>query len=701
MFRFLLAHISHWNCDLPVQVRWNQHTCSDLQHSDPGKIGKAFVPTASDGKPVRLGIRFWTAVSGLLFFLVSAWTQAVPAGPLPTTGFFDPGPDTSQQRLLELEAWMARGGHLTVIQELETVRAAYPKAYASNVLLAKAYMALRQFEKAETVLRQIVPIKVKKGDPYLRFHLAFAQYRQGKAAEASSNLALFESGRPPYQQGIWAEMKQMKASLNRKDTLATTPDRYWMDTTFRFPNSAYADFSPLPLGDSAFLFSALRQDSLVEYTPGQPNFHTIQLFKYTVRPDGRFDEIEVVKGLNIPGYHAGNGRFSADGKRFFFTRCTDGSKGKPACSIYEAEVRADGSFHKIRKLSDRINRRKYSASQPYFATFSVNGVEQDVLYFVSNRRGGFGKNDIWFSSYNRKRKRFSSPMNAGFAINSAGDDESPYVDMRGNRFYFSSDGFPGFGGKDVYSAALNGIYLMRRQLLPQPINSIADDHYFTLSSDGQTGYLSSNRKGANELDKTYCCEDVFRFEKGMPPMVRPVKPVVLADTVRPVPVVVPPPVLASADTVVRVPLSKVEEVPLKNPISPRSSTQSDDPSQFLKKTDLQQQRVYFAKNSSVLTAKSKQRLVSVLKTLRKDKPLKVYVQGFADVRGKVALNQKLARSRARSAALFLKRNGLKIPLEVGAKDLSKALQTNDLDMLSLDRFVEISWAKPVPPEKLQ
>jgi outer membrane protein OmpA-like peptidoglycan-associated protein len=600
-------------------------------------------------------------------------------------------PDTSVQRLKEIEDLMTKGGYISAVQELELIRSRFPKAFSPNVLLAKSYLALKQYEKAEDVLKQIVLVKVKKGDPYLRFHLAYTQLRLGKKKDASTNLSLFEASRPPFQAAIWAEVKQMKISLNRKDTLATSKDRFQMDPDFQFPNSAYADFSPIAMGDTAFLFSSLRQDSLVEYTPGQPNFNTIQLYQYSIRPDGRFDEISLVKNLNVPGYHTGNGCFSSDGRRFFFTRCTDGPKGKPNCSIYEAEVRKDGSFHKIRKLSDRINRRKYSSSQPFITTITLNGVEQDVLYFVSNRRGGFGKNDIWFSVYNRKRKRFSGATNAGFTVNSAGDDESPFLNAQGTRFFFSSDGFPGHGGKDVFCASVNGLYFTHRELLAQPINSVSDDHYFSLSEDGNSGHLASNRKGANELDKTWCCEDVFRFKKFESEKAPSVEPIVSADTLQPVMAVVPPPFVPAEIIPPPVSIPIVEAIPEPKTAVAQISVAKVNSNHDLSEDGFQRRKVYFKNNSSVLSKKSQQNLMAIWKEWRSDKAQKIVVLGFADVSGPVALNKKLSKNRAKSVVAFLKKMGVKTPLELGSRDLSQGAKTADKQMLSLDRFVEISW----------
>ena len=83
--------------------------------------------------------------------------------------------------------------------------------------------------------------------------------------------------------------------------------------------------------------------------------------------------------------------------------------------------------------------------------------------------------------------------------------------------------------------------------------------------------------------------------------------------------------------------------------------------------------------------------MAIWKEWRSDKAQKIVVLGFADVSGPVALNKKLSKNRAKSVVAFLKKKGVKTPLELVSRDLSQGAKTADKQMLSLDRFVEISW----------
>jgi len=109
-----------------------------------------------------------------------------------------------------------------------------------------------------------------------------------------------------------------------------------------------------------------------------------------------------------------------------------------------------------------------SAAGPNFSEWSapvnlgptVNSGSSDIevsiskdgrsLYFASNRPGGFGNQDIWFSRRASVDDDWGPPQNLGPTINTAFDDRAPMLTRDGHRMYFSSDRPGGFGGSNVY-----------------------------------------------------------------------------------------------------------------------------------------------------------------------------------------------------------------------------------------------------------
>jgi hypothetical protein len=134
---------------------------------------------------------------------------------------------------------------------------------------------------------------------------------------------------------------------------------------------------------------------------------------------------------------------------------------------------------------------------------------QEVLYFVSNRKGGFGGLDIWLSIID-KDGNFGIPINAGNKINSLADEITPFLNNNDGDIYFSSNRKNGVGGFDIYKAE-GKLNLWDKPKNVKELNTQQDEMYLTFYNKNE-GYLSSNRKGAKFENTAYCCNDIFSFK---------------------------------------------------------------------------------------------------------------------------------------------------------------------------------------------
>lgn len=155
-----------------------------------------------------------------------------------------------------------------------------------------------------------------------------------------------------------------------------------------------------------------------------------------------------------------------------------------------------GDFYEMKM--NKKNNAKWSKPKPMktvnspahetSASLSFTG---DTLYFCSDRKSTFGEHDIYVSIKNKNGK-WQKPRNMGDVINTPYDEISVSVDQQGKYLYFSSKGHQGMGGFDIFKVNIeNGV--SQPENVGFPLNSAADDVYFTLSEDGKTGNLSSNR----------------------------------------------------------------------------------------------------------------------------------------------------------------------------------------------------------------
>lgn len=178
-------------------------------------------------------------------------------------------------------------------------------------------------------------------------------------------------------------------------------------------------------------------------------------------------------------HHDGTGSFTRNGMEYFFTVC------KERCLIYETHF--DGSrWTKPAPLNEWINAPGSESKQP---AISPGG---DTLYFTSDRAGGYGKFDIWFSVDNGVNE-WSKPMNAGRVINTRANDIAPAIADVPSTLFFASEGHPGYGGFDLFVATVRASGDTALYNLNLPFNSVRDDCF--LAFRDREIYWSSNRDG--------------------------------------------------------------------------------------------------------------------------------------------------------------------------------------------------------------
>lgn len=205
--------------------------------------------------------------------------------------------------------------------------------------------------------------------------------------------------------------------------------------------------------------------------------------------------------------HFGNGSFTPDGKRFFFTQCDLVEGGKPKCAIY-LMFEEGGNWSAPVKLPDYINAEGANSTHPYVTIIG----DKEVLYFASDREGGKGGLDLWYCTREKTAEgnNFTLPKNLGHNINTEGDEISPHYHVPSEILYFSSNGRISAGGFDVFKSKGAKMKWEVAQNMGFPINSSADDLYFVVSEAHGGGYLVSNR--TYDPDKVATTnDDVFYF----------------------------------------------------------------------------------------------------------------------------------------------------------------------------------------------
>ena len=184
-----------------------------------------------------------------------------------------------------------------------------------------------------------------------------------------------------------------------------------------------------------------------------------------------------------------------DGKTIYFTsevetgKMAENKKFRNHSGIFIAELKG---LELVSVHPFKYNDPQFDVGQP---SISKDG---KYIFFASDMPGGHGGSDLYYcESINGE---WSAPVNLGSKVNSSASENYPFMHPSG-RLYFTSDRPGGFGKLDVYYTSLNNGSWEDPVLLPEPINSTSDDFAFVAEPDLQNGYFASNRRNDDDIYK--------------------------------------------------------------------------------------------------------------------------------------------------------------------------------------------------------
>jgi outer membrane protein OmpA-like peptidoglycan-associated protein/LysM repeat protein len=367
--------------------------------------------------------------------------------------------------------------------------------------LAESYRMYFDYDKAELAYKKATEIAIKE-IPVSRFWYAMMLKLNGNYVLAKQQFKTFIEEfkvSKPEEQAFYDKAILEEEGCELALTEMRKPQRNYLFENLPAPiNTANSEFSPtIYLGDSSIILSSAREESTgdKEYGTLGGKFSDNFRFKrndtaWTIDPSP--DNFSVVNTK----YNEGAGSFTADKKKFYFTRCAEPIKSKGGtefqCSIYLTK-QENGKWTEPVKLNPNINAPEEWNAQP---SVSPKG---DTLFFVSKRPGGQGMHDIWYATCFNSDDMWGAATNLGKEINTAGIEMSPYYYAKDHTLFFASNGLKGFGGLDIYKA--QGKNFEEVTTAGLPFNSNRDDFYFTLGN--KKGLLASNRQGGHGNDDIY------------------------------------------------------------------------------------------------------------------------------------------------------------------------------------------------------
>lgn len=410
----------------------------------------------------------------------------------------------------ERKIWLEKGHELYARQQYDKARQFYDKVIDSDTahfdghfFKALCFYAEQNYPEARPLLEKCFRLD-PKGDPALAFYLG-ETYFFGMFYEEAAVVykGFLEVGHPN---------KYMNKTARRR-----LENARWSAEAIKHPvtfepknmgpaiNGSYEDYNAaLTADDSVFVFNSHRPGNIGGYNDAIWMDYASDLFWCEKGPGGWQPAVRFEAPLNTR-LHEKEFCLTPDGQYLYFGRHPLSNYGNYNCELHVSRKTAAG-WSDPQPLPN-VNASDACDSWP---SLSADG---ETLYFVSNRTGGYGGYDVWFSRRGPDGE-WSAPENLGPNVNTGGDEFDVFAHPDGVTLYFSSNGWPGFGGYDIYKTELQPDgKLSRPENLGFPLNTAFDEMDFFVDAAGTTGFMNSDRKGG------FGMADIYSFV--LDPKIRP------------------------------------------------------------------------------------------------------------------------------------------------------------------------------------
>lgn len=571
------------------------------------------------------------------------------------------------------------------IELLEAAVKADTKFQQAYIQLGDVYKRLKNYPVAKEKYRKAVD-SAPNTEAYVFYVLAECELLSGDYLSAKTNFQVFKDKYIGNDQKLINSTNKYILDCDFAIQAIKNPVKYEPINMGFYINSEHRDYFPALTADNeTIIFSRV--------VNGNEDFYT------STKKDNEWLKAKPLSHqINTPNYNEGAQSISPDGKYLFFTGCNR-PDGLGRCDIYVS--RKEGNeWGKAKNLGNIINSDFWEA-QP---AISPDG---NTLYFVSNRTGGIGGYDIWKSTLTDEGS-WTEPVNLGPQINTPYDESTPFMHADGKTLYFSSDGWPGLGNKDIFMSRLNSNGTFSEPVnLGFPINTFNDETGFIVTANGNEGLFSSAIKNGG-----FGGFDIYRFQ--IPSQIKPLPITYVRGMVKDSK---SKNLLSASVLVVDIQNNTAlfndftdEETGSFLLVMPIGSNylfhvQADgyafyskhielnDSSSFYKPqlmeivleklekgNNVNLENVFFDTNKFDLLPPSKIELELLTQLLEENKNLTIEISGHTDHVGDEKLNQKLSENRAKSVYDFLIANGIeKKRLTYKGYGATKPRATNETD----------------------
>lgn len=241
-------------------------------------------------------------------------------------------------------------------------------------------------------------------------------------------------------------------------------------------------------------FPALTGDGETLLFTGRKPENDEDLFICTYK-NGRWSSPVSVSDKINTADNEGTGTLSADGRTLVFTACNR-REGYGSCDLYIS--------HKVGEEWEKPKNLGIVVNSPYWESQPALSPDGQLLYFISDRPGGVGGRDIWYTTL-QPNGEWEKAKNLDKTINTPFDEASPFLYANGRTLFFASEGHEGLGGYDLFFADSTATGWQNPQNIGYPINTSDNQVALVITADGKYGYysLDAKRVGNQRVSRLY------------------------------------------------------------------------------------------------------------------------------------------------------------------------------------------------------
>lgn len=353
--------------------------------------------------------------------------------------------------------------------------------------LGITYMTIKRYEEATSVFEQgLAKTADEKKQKVFWFDLGETYFNRGEYQKADSLISAFLKAETVNRSRI-EYAKKLKANIDFAAQNQATAAAYKQKPLSDTVNAFAKQYFPVLTADQSSLIFTRREGHT-------DNFDEDLVVSFKDRRGRWTSPQSISKNINSM-YNEGTCTISADGRKLIFTSCT-GRDNLGSCDLFESHKTGD-EWSVPENLGPFVNSTEWE-SQP---SLSADG---RTLYFISDRRGGIGRRDIWVSTLDNKGE-WTRAKNIGKPINTVYDEISPFIHVNNRTLYFASNGQTGFGGYDIFFSELDSSKWTAPKNIGPPINNHEDQFSLFITADGKKGYYSHEETttGINASSRIY------------------------------------------------------------------------------------------------------------------------------------------------------------------------------------------------------